>query len=69
MLLFQSHFSKESWETRASGQAVFSQECVGALLIDAKSAELNIELLQFYPEKTANLKCIRPLVNAEDFYL
>ena len=43
MLWLQTHFSKENWDTLASGQAVFSQDCVDELLIDARNAGLNID--------------------------
>ena len=43
MLWLQTHFSKENWETLASGQAVFSQDCVDEMLIDARNAGLNID--------------------------
>ena len=43
MLWLQTHFSKESWEVLACGQAVFSQDCVDELLIDARNAGLNID--------------------------
>ena len=43
MLWLQTHFSKESWEALARGQAVFSQDCVDELLKDARSAGLKID--------------------------
>ena len=43
MLWLQTHFSKESWEALACGKAVFSQDCVDELLIDARNAGLNID--------------------------
>ena len=43
MLWLQTHFSKDSWEPLALGQAVFSQDCADELLIDARSAGLNID--------------------------
>ena len=43
MLWLLTHFSKDCWEALACGQAVFSQGCVGELLIDARNAGLNID--------------------------
>ena len=43
MLWHQSHFSKESWEALSRGQAIFSQDCVDELLIDARIAGLKID--------------------------
>ena len=43
MLWLQTHFPKESWEAFICGQAVFSQDCVDELLIDARNAGLSID--------------------------
>ena len=43
MLWLQTHFTQDDWEALSDGRAALSQESVDELLVDARSAGLNVD--------------------------
>ena len=43
MLWLQTHFTQDDWEALSDGRAALSQKSVDELLVDARSAGLNVD--------------------------